>query len=262
MKTIISIVRQESPILFWIACLHFVFAFMCIGGLLFDERTLMGINVWIKPLKFALSIGSYILTLGYLITLYPYSAIKKHIIRNATSITLLFEMAIIGFQAARGVQSHYNTSTYFDGILFQSMGFLIAVNVLIMILFIIDTLRLKLTTSRGMRYAILMGWTIMLFGSWAGGQMIAQMGHTVGMADGGEGLPLINWSTVAGDLRAAHFFGLHAIQIIPLFALGLKRLSALPSKWYVTSVLTFGLGYGSWIGFIFYQAKNGIPFIG
>jgi len=262
MRALLITVQRNSPILFWIACFHFGFALICIIGLCIDERTLMGINVWIKPLKFALSIGTYLFTLGYLITLYPYSATKKHVIRNAVSFTLLLEMVIIGLQAARGVQSHYNTSTPFDALLFQSMGALIGINVLVMCLFIIDTIRFKLFTTKAVQYAILMGWTIMLLGSWAGGQMIAQMGHTVGMADGGEGLPLINWSTVAGDLRAAHFFGLHAIQIIPLFAVGLKRMVPIPKKWQFVISVMFGVSYGAWIAFIFYQAKNAIPFIG
>ena len=262
MKTLLHTVRKESPILFWVAWMHIAYAAVCLIGIGLDSRTLMGINVWIKPLKFALSISAYLFTLGYIITLYPYSNTKKHILRNTVTFTLVLEMIIIGLQAARGVQSHYNTSTVFDALLFQSMGILIGINVLIMVVFVIDTLRLKLTTTKGMQYAILMGWIIMLLGSWAGGQMIAQMGHTVGAPDGGPGLPLINWSTVAGDLRAAHFFGLHALQIIPLFAIGLKMLKSFPTKWYFGTVLAFGIGYGAWIGFIFYQAKNAMPFIG
>lgn len=259
---ILRVVKKNSPILYWMVILHFFGALAATFGLFIDERSLMGVNVWVKPLKFFLSVGIYTLTVGYLITLYPYSNIKKHIIRNLVSFTLVLEMVIIALQAARGVQSHYNTSTAFDGFLFQSMGILIGVNVLIMVLFIIDTLRLRLLTSRAMQNAILMGWIIVVFGSWAGGQMIAQMGHNVGIADGGEGLPLLNWSTVAGDLRVAHFFGLHAIQIIPLLAVGLNRTKIRGVRLHQTLVWLFGLGYAGWIGFIFYQAKNAMPFIG
>lgn len=260
--SILHVVKRNSPILYGIALLNFLGALGAIFGFFIDERTLMGVNVWIKPLKFFLSVGTYIITVGYIITFYPYSDRKKHIIRNLVSITLLMETVIIAFQAARGVQSHYNTSPVFDAALFKSMGVLIGINVLIMLLFIIDTLRLKLHTTKAMKYGILLGWIIVVGGSWAGGQMIAQMSHTVGAADGGEGLPLLNWSTAVGDLRAAHFFGLHAIQIIPLFAIGLNRTKIFGARSEQILVWVFGLSYAAWLGFVFHQAKSAMPFIG
>lgn len=260
-KHVLHTVRNQSPILYAIVLIHLGMALISLVGLAVDDRTLMGVNVWIKPLKFTISGGIYILTLGYLITLYPFSNLKKHIIRNVVSWTLLPEILIIVIQGARGVQSHYNQSNLLDGILFGMMGLLIAVNVLVMVLFLVETLRLKLHTPKPVQWAIFMGWAVVLLGSWVGGQMIGQMAHNVGVADGGQGLPVLNWSTIAGDLRVAHFFGLHGIQIIPLFALGLTRKWKTHPRNQILVVVLFGLIYAGWIGYTFYQAKQGMPFI-
>ena len=260
-KNLISTVRSSSPILYGIVIIHLLMAVVCFIGLMVDDRTLMGINVWIKPLKFAISGAIYIFTFGYLITLYPFSTRKKNIINNINSFALLLEISIILYQAARGVQSHYNMSSAFDGLLFAAMGILIGISVLIMVFFIIETLRLKLKTPRPVQWAILMGWIIVVVGSWIGGQMISQVAHNVGVADGGAGLPILNWSTVAGDLRVAHFFGLHSIQIIPLFAVWLSKKWNAPTRSQVIAVVVFGVIFASLIGFTYYQAKQGLPFI-
>ena len=260
-KHIFHTVKTNSPILFGIVMIHVVFAVVSIIGLLIDDRTLMGVNVWIKPLKFAISTGIYIFTVGYYTTLYPYSNLKRHIVNNIVSWTLLIEVAIIVFQGARGVQSHYNQSSLFDGLSFAAMGILIAINVLIMILFIIDTLRLKMKTEKSIQWAILFGWIIIVVGSWVGGQMIGQLSHNVGVIDGGEGLPLLNWGTVAGDLRVAHFFGTHGLQIIPIFALALYKKTKITLSKRLILVTLFALLYTFFIGFVYYQAKQGIPFI-
>lgn len=130
--------------------------------------------------------------MGYLITLYPYSKIKKNSINNIVAWTSLFESLIIVYQASRGVRSHYNNETLFDEMLFMVMRILIGINVLITVLFIVDTIRLKLYTRTSVQFAILIGWTIIFFGSWIGGQMISQMAHTIGAVDVGAGLPLVN----------------------------------------------------------------------
>lgn len=258
---VFSTVKKHSPILYWIVIVHFIFAIGSILGNLIDDRTLMGVNVWIKPLKFSISTAIYILTVGFLITLYPFSQRKKNLINTIVSWTLLIETGLIIYQGSRGVQSHYNLSNPFDALIFAAMGILIAINVLIMVLFIFDTIRFKLKTPKLLQWTILLGWVIVFFGSWVGGQMISEMSHNIGVEDGGPGLPLVNWSTIVGDLRVAHFFGLHGLQIIPIFALLISNKWKTTSKNHIIIVTVFGLVYALGIGYTFYQAKQGLPFI-
>ena len=261
LKHVFNTVKNHSPLLYWIVIVHLVLAIVSITSSFMDDRTLMGVNVWMKPLKFSISVAIYILTVGFLMTLYPFSKKKKNLINNIVCWTLLIELGLIIYQASGGVQSHYNISNPFDGLIFTAMGILIAINVIIMALFIFETIRLKLKTPKLLQWAILLGWVIVFFGSWVGGQMISEMSHNIGVEDGGPGLPLVNWSTIAGDLRVAHFFGLHGLQIIQIFALLISNKSKTTTKNQIIIVTVFGLAYALFVGYTFYQAKQGLPFV-
>jgi hypothetical protein len=65
-------------------------------------------------------------------------------------------------------------------------------------------------------WGIRIGLTIFALASLEGFAMVGYSAHSVGVSDGGPGLPLVNWSTRGGDLRVAHFFGMHALQVMPL----------------------------------------------
>ena len=68
-----SAVRSTSPTLYWIVLLHLAVALLCVPAMMIDDRTLLGVSVWLKPFKFLISDAIYIFTVGYFIGLYPYS---------------------------------------------------------------------------------------------------------------------------------------------------------------------------------------------
>ncbi|MEO6538103.1 MAG: hypothetical protein ABIT07_12430, partial [Ferruginibacter sp.] len=90
-----------------------------------------------------------------------------------------------------------------------------------------------------------------------GGYVAKQPGHTVGAADGSAGLPFVNWSTLFGDLRIAHFFGIHSLQLIPLFALVCAKYFRQNNSLKV--IWGFSILYFAFIIFVMVQALNGKP---
>lgn len=96
----------------------FAFALMPVTLLLLavDTRVLDGEALWLKPLKFQISMA--ILT-GTLVLAVAASGLGHSLwMRGAPSITVaataIYEMTFLGVQAGRGVRSHFNADTAFD----------------------------------------------------------------------------------------------------------------------------------------------------
>ncbi len=72
--------------------------------------------------------------------------------------------------------------------------------------------------------------------------------------------PLLGWSTTGGDLRVPHFFGLHAMQVLPLagWLLRLERTRRRASqRQRLGLVWTAGLGYLGLVLLLAWQALRG-----
>jgi len=191
---------------------------------LFDSQQILGISRWIKPMKFASSIAIFLFTLAiYLNFLRGYERASRIIAAGAIAM-LVGEIILIVMQAARGTTSHFNVKTVFDNIVFSSMGLMILINTFLIVYLTYLYFRSDFNLPKAVVWGMRSGLIVFLLASVEGGYMSTQIGHSVGTADGGAGLPFVNWSTEGGDLRVAHFVGMHALQAIPLFAVMLVRL--------------------------------------
>ena len=229
----------------------------------FDSRTVTGINPWVKPMKFCVSITAYVWTLAWFVGYLRTHPRAVRVISWGTALVFVGEMACIVTQAARGVPSHFNVKTPFDAAVFSTMGTLIFINTLLVA---VTLLLFFLRTSRPLAPAYLWGIRagLLLFflGSLEGMAMVSNMAHTVGAPDGGPGLPIVNWSTRSGDLRVAHFLAFHALQLLPLAGFMLSRYRPhWPARRQVACVLALAVIYAAGVTLVFWQALAGRPLL-
>ena len=223
---------------------------------LFDSTEILGINRWIKPMKFFVSTAIFLWTTAvYLYFLKGYEKSARFISR-AMILIFTFENFIVVMQAMRGTTSHFNVKTPLDGMLYGVMGLAIVLNTLLAVYLLYLYFRAAIDLPKTIVWGMRLGLIVFLAASFEGGYMSAQIGHSVGVADGGAGLPIVNWSTRGGDLRVAHFFGMHAFQAVPFFAYTLEKYRIKsPTVW----TFVFALAYLSLFSFLFIQALHGQP---
>ncbi len=243
--------------------------------ILLDPRQLHGASVWIKPWKFQLSTGVYLWTLAWVLAGLPAARRSGWLVRSLVWVAIasaVFEVAYITWQAAWGRASHFNVATPFDATMYTLMGVgavLLSSTSLVLGVLVLRSRRFALTDD--LRQAI--GWGLVLtffLGTGFGAYLSAQPGHWVAaLPSDADGMLLTGWSRSGGDLRVAHFFGIHAVHfLVPWVwlarrvrqwpALGLAPDGAVVSRGFVfASVVVYSL-LAVWT---FVQALHGRPFL-
>lgn len=243
--------KRRNELLFWFGLFNLAVAIACLILMPFEETQLLGVNRWLKPFKFYASVGIMVLTMGWLLY-YLKSAKKIKLYSWLIFISMFFENGLIITQAIRNTTSHFNITSSLNGIIFQAMGFFIVVFTVTIILVCVSFFKQKqFSIPDAYAWGIRLGILFFLFFSLEGGMMLGLMKHTVGGPDGGAGLPMVNWSTQYGDLRIAHFVGIHSLQVLPLFGYYISKTK--------TQTILFSAVYFLVASGLFLQAMNGIP---
>jgi hypothetical protein len=248
-----------------VAALMVVVAAVCLVGRLVDDRIVTGAPVWDKPAKFSLSILVYAVSWAWLIASLPRFRRTAHRLGTVVAVALVVEQAVIVGAAAAGTASHFQVATPLATALWGVMA--VSITVLYVCTFVtsLAVLRLRLPdpalTLVGMGLAYLM--TSPTAAQLADFHGVAGA-HGVGAADGGPGLPVLGWSTTAGDLRIPHFVGMHALQLLPLAALLLawagRRIPALASdRVRVRLTAVAAVAYAGVVALVTAQALRGEP---
>gem|GEM_PF-568923 len=195
-----------------------------------DPRIVDGANLWHKPLKFQLSVGFYLITLAMIIPGAGHSFRRSLLGRSTIIVALsaaLFEIIWITFRAAIAQRSHYATDTWFDTSMYGLMGIAAVLLSLTPLVFAIACLFPKSGDGfpAALRAGILLGSLITLLGGATVGGMLGDvpMHYPTDPDDAQSRIPFVGWSLERGDLRIAHFLGLHGLQGLTAAGLLLVR---------------------------------------
>lgn len=271
----VATVRRAEPALVWTGALLLLLAIPSAAGLWIDDRVIAGAPAWLKPTKFAGSTGVYALTLAACLTVIPEWTRTRRIVGIVTIVVMWLEIAIIDLQAWRGTTSHFNVGSPLDATLFSVMGIAIFTQTMASVAVAVALWRQRFT-DRPLGWALRVAMTFTIIGALTGALMttpteaqvadarsskrLAVAGaHTVGAPDGGPGLPVTGWSTRHGDLRVPHFVGLHAMQLLPLVALAVRRR---PEAQRMRLVLGASALYALAFTLLLVQALRGVPLLG
>lgn len=236
---------------------YFNFALLLITAVaaIDETRTLNGINLWLKPLKFDFAMMVHSFTLAVLVQQLSPQARRGIVLGISTalySFCAVFENVYITIQAMRGRHSHFNFETTFEAIMYAQMGLAALILVIVPMVIAILLWRNHTMPKTAYRLGTIVGLLIGPILTIAyGGYMSMSGSHFVGapgVSDAG-GLPLVGWSTTVPDLRPAHFFALHMIQLVPFIGWLGDKVSpsfARPLVWGVASITA---GLSTWLFF-------------
>ncbi|MET1111146.1 MAG: hypothetical protein ABWX67_06435 [Allosphingosinicella sp.] len=226
-----------------------------------DPRTLHGVSVWMKPAKFLVSVGIFALTAAWFWGYVRPERRDSPALRWTARILIAsagFELLYIALQAARGLDSHFNFSSAFHIVMYGLMGVAAVILTATTLPLAWEIARRpKAGLSRDFTAALVTGLVLtFLLGAGLGGYMSQGAGHSVG-AEGGR-VFFFGWNRSGGDLRIAHFLGIHAQQAIPLLA-GLVAGWSVRARW-----AALGTGTAAYVAVtlaIFLQAVAGQPLL-
>lgn len=216
-----DLLRREPTLarfglLLWAAMLPVAIA------LALDDRTLRDANIWWKPLKFLLSLGAFSLTTAWFVGLLPEARRRARPVRVVVATIVAagaFEIAYIVLQAALGQASHYNVGDALHGTLYRLMGIGAVSLCLTQPVLALEIVRHGVRDGSAWRASVVAGLALTGVLGIASGMPLGSLQPPTG-----GGLPGLGWH-LTGDLRPAHFVGMHAHHLLPLAGLALDAIA-------------------------------------
>jgi hypothetical protein len=181
---------------------------------------------WRKPVVFGLSFGITLATLAWVVGFLRAGKVATWAMTLILVTASVGEVALITMQRWRGVASHFNRDTAFDASVFDLMGMLVTLVVVVTVVVTVWSF-VRLDAPPSLRLAIRAGLVLMLVSQMVGVQMIVEGGKTFG---------------AGGALKVPHAVTLHAVQVLPALAL-LLAVSEVTERHRVRVVAAGAVGY-------------------
>lgn len=243
--------RNETMFYFGLACLVLSVLFLILAKT--TATQVYGVSAWYKPFKFAFSTLTFAWAMGWYCAYLPSFNLNLF---NWTVVVLLgFEIAYIALQAGRGQLSHYNLSTPVYSALFTLMA--LAASAVTIYTAYVGYLFFSNSFPELPTYylwAIRLSIILFVIFSFEGFAMGSRLSHTVGAPNDNSNLFILGWSKTVGDLRVAHFIGMHALQVLPVLSFYVLKNSKL--------TIVLALLYGLLALSTLIQALKGKPLLG
>ncbi len=242
--------RNETLFYYGLICLVVSFVFMVLTK--FTTTQVFQVNAWYKPFKFAFSTFLFAWAMAWYCYYLPSFNIKLF---NWSVILLLgFEIVYIAFQASKGQLSHYNITTPIYASLYTLMA--LAATLVTLYTAYVGILFFKYDFPNLPDYylwAIRLSIIIFVIFSFQGFAMGSRLNHSVGALNDNSNWFIVGWSKTVGDLRVAHFIGMHALQVLPLVSYYILKNTKL--------AVGVSIVYGLLALATFIQALQGKPLI-
>lgn len=248
-RAVFAELDRRQPVLARLGWAALAVLLLCLIAMALDPRSFDGVSVWAKPAKFAASFVIWFWTLAWAWGVLAPEAARGRLARLVLAGTVaaaLFEQGWITWRAALGVPSHFATDAL-GAFMYGLMG--LGALTLVGLAALLGLLVLRRPQQGVTRaWVLAVGLGLLLGGVLGGftGAAISVLGgpHVGGMASNAGGLPPFFWSRDGGDLRIAHFLGIHAMQALPLLALlgaGARAVSLAAAGWAALTLAVFVL---------------------
>ena len=244
--------KQRNETLFYYGLLCLVLSLVFIALTKITTTQVYNVNAWYKPFKFAFSTFLFAWSMAWYCYYLPNFNIK--LFNWAVIILLGFEIFYIAFQASKGQLSHYNLSTPVYAALYSMMALAASAVTIytayVGLLFFTNTFP---DLPNYYLWAIRFGIILFVIFSFEGFAMGSRLNHSVGALNEKSSWFIIGWSKTVGDLRVAHFIGMHALQVLPVLSFYVFKNTKL--------TLALSLLYGLLALLTLIQALQGKPLV-